>query len=60
MSIDTKTLKDINELIEINSITFTITLKWVATIITLIGALCTAFALDPLNIYFLNLGAGLS
>lgn len=31
--------------------------KWVATIITLIGALLTSFMIDPLNIYFLNIGA---
>ena len=32
-------------------------LKWVATLITLAGALATALALDPLNIWLLNLGA---
>jgi len=31
--------------------------KWVATIITLCGAVCTSFGYDPLNIYFLNVGA---
>jgi hypothetical protein len=31
--------------------------KWTATIITLIGALLTALMIDPLNIYFLNVGA---
>lgn len=31
--------------------------KWIATVITLFGALFTSLALDPLNIYFLNLGA---
>ena len=32
-------------------------LKWVATLITLGGALATALAIDPLNIWLLNLGA---
>jgi hypothetical protein len=32
-------------------------LKWVATLVTLAGALATALALDPLNIYLLNTGA---
>lgn len=32
-------------------------LKWVATVITLVGAVCTSFRLDPLNIYLLNAGA---
>lgn len=32
-------------------------IKWVATIITLFGALATALMYDPLNIYLLNLGA---
>ncbi len=32
-------------------------LKWVATVITLAGAVCTAFMIDPLNIWLLNLGA---
>lgn len=32
-------------------------LKWIATLITLAGALSTALALDPLNIYLLNLGS---
>ena len=31
--------------------------KWVATAITLVGATCTSLGIDPLNIYFLNLGA---
>ncbi len=31
--------------------------KWVATVITLGGALATALMFDPLNIYLLNLGA---
>ena len=31
--------------------------KWVATVITLGGALATALMYDPLNIYLLNLGA---
>ena len=32
-------------------------LKWIATLITLAGALATALALDPLNIWLLNLGS---
>ena len=32
-------------------------IKWVATAITLAGALATALMYDPLNIYLLNLGA---
>lgn len=32
-------------------------LKWVATSITLFGALCTSLQLIPYNIWFLNLGA---
>jgi hypothetical protein len=32
-------------------------IKWVATCITLGGALATALAMDPLNIWLLNLGA---
>lgn len=32
-------------------------IKWIATGITLCGALATALMLDPLNIWLLNLGA---
>jgi hypothetical protein len=32
-------------------------LKWIATVVTLAGALCTSFRIDPLNIYLLNAGA---
>lgn len=32
-------------------------LKWVATIITIAGAIATALMFDPLNIWLLNLGA---
>lgn len=32
-------------------------LKWTACAVTLTGALCTSLRVDPLNIYFLNLGA---
>jgi hypothetical protein len=32
-------------------------LKWVATVITIAGAVCTAAMIDPLNIWLLNLGA---
>lgn len=31
--------------------------KWIATVITLIGALATSLKFDPLNIYLLNAGA---
>jgi len=31
--------------------------KWTATVITLMGAICTSFMIDPLNIILLNLGA---
>jgi len=31
-------------------------LKWVATVICLIGAFCTSFRVYPLNIYILNVG----
>ncbi len=32
-------------------------IKWIATVVTLCGALATALMYDPLNIYLLNLGA---
>ena len=32
-------------------------LRWVACLITIAGALCTSFRIDPLNIYLLNIGA---
>lgn len=32
-------------------------LKWVACVVTLSGALCTALRIDPMNIYLLNLGS---
>jgi hypothetical protein len=35
----------------------TVVLKWSATIITLIGALMTSMALDPYNVWTLNLGS---
>jgi len=41
----------INHMLLVNKI------KWVATCITLGGALATALAMDPLNIWLLNLGA---
>ena len=34
-------------------------IKWVATAITLCGAMATALQYDPLNIYLLNTGAAL-
>ena len=33
--------------------------KWIATVVTLIGALATALMFDPLNIWLLNIGAAL-
>jgi 4-hydroxybenzoate polyprenyltransferase len=35
----------------------TVLIKWIATIITLLGAICTAAAIDPLNIWLLNTGS---
>jgi hypothetical protein len=32
-------------------------IKWVATVITISGALCTALMIDPLNIILLNIGS---
>jgi hypothetical protein len=32
-------------------------IKWIATLITLSGALATALMIDPLNIWLLNIGA---
>lgn len=32
-------------------------LKWVACSVTIAGALCTTFRIDPINIYLLNAGA---
>lgn len=32
-------------------------LKWVATIVTLAGAVATALMIDPLNIWMLNFGS---
>jgi hypothetical protein len=32
-------------------------LEWTATVVTVLGALATALAYDPLNIYLLNVGA---
>jgi hypothetical protein len=37
---------------EINSI-----LKWIATILTILGALAISHKIDPLNIYLLNAGS---
>ena len=33
--------------------------KWVATAVTLAGAVCTALTIDPLNIILLNIGSAL-
>ncbi len=35
----------------------TVGLKWVATWVTLAGALCTSLRIDPLNVYLLNIGS---
>ena len=32
-------------------------LKWIACIVTIAGAMCTTFRIDPINIYLLNAGA---
>ena len=34
-------------------------LKWVATAITLLGSLCVALSIDPLNVILLNIGAAM-
>jgi hypothetical protein len=34
-------------------------LKWIACIVTLVGACCTAFKFVPVNIYIMNVGASL-
>ncbi len=31
--------------------------KWAGTFVTLIGAVLTTLAIDPINIYFLNIGS---
>lgn len=36
---------------------FTNVVKWVATVVTLLGALATTLKFDPLNIVLLNAGA---
>ena len=33
--------------------------KWVATAVTLAGAICTALTFDPLNVILLNIGSAL-
>jgi hypothetical protein len=33
------------------------TIKWIATVITLFGALFTSLGIDPLNIILLNIGS---
>ena len=32
-------------------------LRWIACGVTIAGALCTSFRIDPMNIYLLNIGA---
>lgn len=32
-------------------------LRWIACTVTIAGALCTSFRIDPMNIYLLNIGA---
>ena len=49
-----KDLKMISRIASIDNVTL---IKWVATFITLAGALCTALSLDPLNIILLNIGS---
>lgn len=43
----------------ISRMLFPCKVKWVATGVTLCGALATALMFDPLNIWLLNLGAAL-
>lgn len=33
------------------------TIKWIATLFTLVGAICVSFKLEPYNIIFLNIGS---
>jgi hypothetical protein len=33
------------------------TLKWLGTVLTVAGAIATSLAMDPLNIWLLNLGS---
>ena len=40
----------------IESNTINTVLKWSATVLILIGAVLTSFAIDPANIYFMNVG----
>ena len=40
-----------------NDDSVTVAIKWIATVVTLLGAFCTAAAIDPLNIWLLNLGS---
>lgn len=32
-------------------------IEWLATVVTILGAVATALAYDPMNIYLLNLGS---
>jgi hypothetical protein len=41
----------------INHMLFPCKVKWIATAVTLVGAMATALQYDPLNIYLLNAGA---
>lgn len=41
----------------VNAIDNVTLIKWVATVITISGAACTALSLDPLNIILLNIGS---
>lgn len=34
-------------------------LKWIACVVTLVGAISTSMGLDPVNVYLLNLGAAI-
>jgi len=38
-------------------VSFTRALVWTATVLTLVGALCTSLRIDPANVYLLNLGS---
>lgn len=47
-------IENILKLSKIDTVTLT---KWVATIITLFGALFTSLGIDPLNLILLNIGS---
>lgn len=46
-----------NNALKLTKIDMVSTLKWVATVITLFGAIFTSLGIDPLNIILLNIGS---